>query len=216
MTDSTKDYAVAAVDPYESSLQPTSPHPSSNLPAGGQGLMEGKGMLSWNLAEKREGTTWVCGRVVRDAAEDQRRVRRKLNRPSATTTRRDHDSEQDTEDDDNVDDEDEEKDTLEVWLQLVEVRVFPLRLDFRVFLDTKSGSISSAPLSHKLNSSPHCGHSPIQLNRCRPNPLIDLLPQCPLDLFLPLVYPVLQRQDDESLSVIQSRRNDLALLILPI
>ena len=23
-------------------------------------------MLSWNLAEKREGTTWVCGKVVVD------------------------------------------------------------------------------------------------------------------------------------------------------
>lgn len=120
VTDSAKDYAVAAVDPYESSMQPSAPYsaPASNptshqVPSGGQGLMEGKGMLSWNLAEKREGTTWVCGRVAKDPA-GSRRVRRKLN----TTGSNMYDME-----DPEADNDDEITETLEVWLQLVEVSV---------------------------------------------------------------------------------------------
>lgn len=69
--------------------------------------MEGKGMLSWNLAEKREGTTWVCGRVARDPS---RRVRRKFNKSHVQSV-----------DDTEEDNDHEVTETLEVWLQLVEV-----------------------------------------------------------------------------------------------
>lgn len=129
VSDPTKDYAVSAVDPYESSLQPQHPtnsassHASiSSIPSiamevgGGQGLMEGKGMLSWNLAEKREGTTWVCGRVVSNdtgRGGGRRDKRRKTD-----------DDEDDGEREDDEDEESEDegvKETLEVWLQLVEV-----------------------------------------------------------------------------------------------
>jgi hypothetical protein len=119
VTDPSKDYAVSAVDPYESSLQPSSSHTSTSgapLPSagsGGQGLMEGKGMLSWNLAEKREGTTWVCGRVSVDERELEmrRRKRRRTEQGAAAST----------EEDDEDSDDESVKETLEVWLQLVEV-----------------------------------------------------------------------------------------------
>lgn len=111
VTDSTKDYAISAVDPYESSLQPASSLPTSthSNEAAGQGLMEGKGMLSWNLAEKREGTTWVCGRVIGEEHEGRAQKRRKVDGGFV--------------DEAEVDDGDEEGsgETLEVWLQLVEV-----------------------------------------------------------------------------------------------
>ncbi|ORY85370.1 hypothetical protein BCR35DRAFT_302845 [Leucosporidium creatinivorum] len=118
VTDPSKDYAVSAVDPYESSLQPSSAHASTsgaslpNAGTGGQGLMEGKGMLSWNLAEKREGTTWVCGRVSVDEREleNRRRKRRKTEQGAAAST----------EEDDEDSDDESVKETLEVWLQLVE------------------------------------------------------------------------------------------------
>ncbi|KAM0753388.1 hypothetical protein T439DRAFT_324026 [Meredithblackwellia eburnea MCA 4105] len=147
VTDPSKDYAVSAVDPYESSLRSsntsTSISSSSNtLQSGagsdaGQGLMEGKGMLSWNLAEKREGTTFVCGRVVpnpntreRRAVERERRrteavvvKKRKLESGEAASAQTEDD---DADDDDDSEDEyeEEEYDTLEVWLQLVESNSF--------------------------------------------------------------------------------------------
>jgi hypothetical protein len=126
VTDPTKDYAVSAVDPYESSLQPSSSHPSTSAPnfsnagSGGQGLMEGKGMLSWNLAEKREGTTWVCGRVVADERESRRRKRRKGEEGAVV--------EEDEDEDDEDSDDEGIKETLEVWLQLVEVHPSLLRV----------------------------------------------------------------------------------------
>ncbi|KAK4703055.1 hypothetical protein P7C70_g3166, partial [Phenoliferia sp. Uapishka_3] len=136
VTDPTKDYAISAVDPYESSLQPqhaptSSSHASSStLPSasvsggGGQGLMEGKGMLSWNLAEKREGTTFVCGRVAKNAngrSGPRSRKRRKAN----------NEEEEEEDDGEREDDEPEGEsedegfnETLEVWLQLAEVSTF--------------------------------------------------------------------------------------------
>lgn len=69
-------------------------------------------MLSWNLAEKREGTTWVCGKVVVD--ENARGAKgRKV-------------EEEDDGDGEGSDEEEEGSDTLEVWLQLVEVSPFPI------------------------------------------------------------------------------------------
>lgn len=138
VTDPTKDYAVSAVDPYESSLQPS---PASSA---GQGLMEGKGMLSWNLAEKREGTTWVCGRVVVD--ENAGSKRRKV-------------EEEDDGDGEGSEDEEEGSDTLEVWLQLVEVSLSLLRTNQRT---QKLTTTSSVPRSPKLNSSPPSARSPTQ------------------------------------------------------
>ena len=137
MTDPTKDYAVSAVDPYESSLQPehssSSDATTSNLERGGQGLMEGKGMLSWNLAEKREGTTWVCGRVVQTdngrRGGSRHRKRRKLDDDVDDGEREDEDESDESEDEGL-------NETLEVWLQLVEVsKPFPSRFDaFSTFM----------------------------------------------------------------------------------
>lgn len=77
-------------------------------------MMEGKGMLSWNLAEKREGTTWVCGRVVVDEREKESRRRKRRKTEGGATV-------QDEEDEDDYSDDESVKETLEVWLQLVEV-----------------------------------------------------------------------------------------------
>lgn len=89
--------------------------------------MEGKGMLSWNLAEKREGTTWVCGRVV-PATREGTQTRREGREMEETDEERDglhRDESGDEEEDDEV------RDTLEVWLQLVEVSlVHRLRVCF--------------------------------------------------------------------------------------
>lgn len=82
--------------------------------------MEGKGMLSWNLAEKREGTTWVCGRVVADERESRRRKRRKGEEGAVV--------EEDEDEDDEDSDDEGIKETLEVWLQLVEVHPSLLRV----------------------------------------------------------------------------------------
>lgn len=122
MTDPTKDYAVSAVDPYESSLQPlvassNAPFSTSLPPAHpGQGLMEGKGMLSWNLAEKREGTTWVCGKVMQDLSQGRAGKRRKVEEDDEEADYDAEEGEGDTEDEGEGTHE-----TLEVWLQLVEV-----------------------------------------------------------------------------------------------
>ncbi|KAI5479882.1 zinc finger, GATA-type protein [Pseudohyphozyma bogoriensis] len=104
VTDPSKDYAVSALDPYESSLRPHHP-PSASMSANqeSQGLMEGKGMLSWNLAEKREGTTYVTGRVTGEAKRPKMEVDGELSE---------------------TDDEENPSETLEVWLQLVERPAF--------------------------------------------------------------------------------------------
>lgn len=109
--DPAKDYAISAVDPYESSLLPN----SSAQPLGpGQGLMEGKGMLSWNLAERKQGTTWVCGRVTGGGAELERKRKKQrldISKQGAIEI---------------IDSDEEEEivlDTLEVFLHLVEVSV---------------------------------------------------------------------------------------------
>lgn len=105
---------MSAVDPYESSLLANPSRPLGT----GQGLMEGKGMLSWNLAEKRQGTTWVCGKVDgggRDT-EAHRRKKRRLDESAAVAGVLMDDSEDEDDDEDEV-----PLETLEVWLQLVEV-----------------------------------------------------------------------------------------------
>lgn len=104
--DPSKDYAISAMDPYESSLMPqasgSTPGPSSSSNPM-NGLMEGKGMLSWNLAERHKGTTWVTGRVT-------------------GTPRKQPESPEAGEDDEEDDSDDEGGDeALEVHLQLVEV-----------------------------------------------------------------------------------------------
>ncbi|KAK4058136.1 hypothetical protein OIO90_000875 [Microbotryomycetes sp. JL221] len=115
VADPSRDYAVSAVDPYESSLQ-SSQHQSTSTsppPPPGQGLMEGKGMLSWNLAEKREGTTFVNGRVALSEREKERRLRKRRrldDRGHAMNEEEDEDS----------DDDEATNETLEVWLQLAE------------------------------------------------------------------------------------------------
>ena len=129
--DSTKDYSVAAVDPYESLHQQTGGQPGSAATgtSNGQGrpyepvdaLVEGKGMLSWTLAEKKEGTTLVCGRVIGPddgGPPDLRRPskRRRIEAGSQTT------GEVDLSDDDDESESDEPEETLEIWLQLTEVR----------------------------------------------------------------------------------------------
>lgn len=89
--------------------------------------MEGKGMLSWNLAEKREGTTWVCGRVVRGTAVPSRKTAREGGRDKRRKLDQDteEEPEKESDEDDGEEGEDEGPDeTLEVWLQLVEVRNF--------------------------------------------------------------------------------------------
>lgn len=81
-------------------------------------------MLSWTLAERREGTTFVCGRVVlnEEERERQRRKRRRLERMSVFASRQSGDEDDDEDDDDDEsEDEGAVKETLEVWLQLVEV-----------------------------------------------------------------------------------------------
>ena len=106
--DPSKDYAISAVDPYESSLLPNYLQPLG----AGQGLMEGKGMLSWNLAERKQGTTWVCGRVSGGGAELERKRKKQ---------RLDVSKEGAIELIDSEEEEDFKLDTLEVFLHLVEV-----------------------------------------------------------------------------------------------
>ncbi|SCV68476.1 BQ2448_597 [Microbotryum intermedium] len=111
VTDPSKDYAVSSLDPYESSLAAAASH-STTSAANGQGLMEGKGMLSWNLAEKREGTTWVCGRVVPDEQQAARRRTKKRKGDDGFVVAE--------EEEESSADEEIMHETLEVWLQLVE------------------------------------------------------------------------------------------------
>ncbi|KAK4054800.1 hypothetical protein OIV83_000724 [Microbotryomycetes sp. JL201] len=109
VADPLRDYAVSALDPYESSLQSS---------FADEGLIEGKGMLSWNLAEKREGTTFVNGRVSISEQEKRRRSRKRRRLDGQTFRGQDQ-----LDDDDDTDDE-TPKETLEVWLQLVERPAF--------------------------------------------------------------------------------------------
>ncbi|GAA5890775.1 hypothetical protein JCM5296_004838 [Sporobolomyces johnsonii] len=121
--DATKDFSVFAVDPYESSHQHQPPAMSSSGASsssrpgeGGHGLVEGKGMLSWTLAEKKEGTTMVCGRINGpEGGEMRRSKRRKFDDGNIMGENVD---EEDSEDGD------EGEETLEVWLQLSERDAF--------------------------------------------------------------------------------------------
>ncbi|GAA5834533.1 hypothetical protein JCM9279_004345 [Rhodotorula babjevae] len=118
--DPTKDFSVSAIDPYESSHQRQAPGSSTSGTATasrpGEGLVEGKGMLSWSLAEKKEGTTMVCGKIVGPSGgEARRRKRRRFDDGNAPV-------EQEDEDEDSDGDEPEE--TLEIWLQLTERDAF--------------------------------------------------------------------------------------------
>ncbi|GAA5825276.1 hypothetical protein JCM3770_003503 [Rhodotorula araucariae] len=119
--DSTKDFSVSAVDPYESSHQRQAPGTSNFDPVAasrpGEGLVEGKGMLSWTLAEKKEGTTMVCGKIARPAGSDGRRGKRRRADDGSAFGGLD-----DGEDEDSDGEEPEE--TLEVWLQLTERDAF--------------------------------------------------------------------------------------------
>ncbi|BGP21747.1 zinc finger, GATA-type protein [Rhodotorula toruloides] len=130
--DSTKDFSVSAVDPYESSHRrqllhgPSVPSAfaasstafdSGDGSAGsrpGEGFVEGKGMLSWTLAEKKEGTTMIVGRIV-GSEVDRRSKRRKGDDGSFAAM---------DEMDDGESDADEPEETLEVWLQLTERDAF--------------------------------------------------------------------------------------------
>ncbi|GAA5845762.1 hypothetical protein JCM5353_004709 [Sporobolomyces roseus] len=117
--DSTKDFSVSAVDPYESSgrhqAQATTSTSSNSSDRHGQGLVEGKGMLSWTLAEKKEGTTMVCGRITGSESESRRNKRRKGD--DGNTLGDDLDGE-------DSESGDESEETLEIWLQLSERDAF--------------------------------------------------------------------------------------------
>ncbi|GAA5849910.1 hypothetical protein JCM8547_000951 [Rhodosporidiobolus lusitaniae] len=119
--DSTKDFSVSAVDPYESSHQRQPPAGSGNAPSStssqpGDGLVEGKGMLSWTLAEKKEGTTIVCGKITGGESSDSRKDKRRKGEDGGVVMN-------DGEDDDS-ESGDEELETLEIWLQLTEREAF--------------------------------------------------------------------------------------------
>ncbi|GAA6036925.1 hypothetical protein JCM8097_006357 [Rhodosporidiobolus ruineniae] len=115
--DASKDFSVSAVDPYESSYQRQPPAglgtsaSSSSRP--GEGFVEGKGMLSWTLAEKKEGTTMVCGKVTGGEAGDERRSKRRKADDGGILFGLDG------EDEDSESGEESEE-TLEIWLQLTE------------------------------------------------------------------------------------------------
>lgn len=100
-------------------------------------------MLSWNLAEKREGTTWVCGRVSVDEREleNRRRKRSKTEQGEAALT----------EEDDEDSDDESVKETLEVWLQLVEVGLRCIALSYSSKL---TFHFTTAPFLHP-DSVPH-------------------------------------------------------------
>jgi len=135
---------VSALDPYESSLQQSNAatnggaEPDSSRTVASSGLMEGKGMLSWNLAEKREGTSLVCGRV---SGAERPAKKAKSGAGDATPGADDDDS-----------DDESTRETLEVWLQLVEVRSC-----LPSFLDTFADSelLLSDHRSHNTSSCHH-------------------------------------------------------------
>jgi len=169
--DSTKDFSVSAVDPYESSgrSQAQSTSSSSANPADrhGQGLVEGKGMLSWTLAEKKEGTTMVCGRITGSEGDSRRTKRRKGEDGNVLG-----------EDLDGEDSEsgEESEETLEVWLQLSEVSFFLLLIVWRC-ADGLTSNRSEMP-SRKVNSSTAFDHTttPSSSSRAKSPNSIRLLP----------------------------------------
>ncbi|KAL8293689.1 hypothetical protein RQP46_000390 [Phenoliferia psychrophenolica] len=163
VTDPTKDYAVSAVDPYESSLQPQHSSPdlsasTSNLGRGGQGLMEGKGMLSWNLAEKREGTTWVCGRVVQ--TDNGRRGGPRSGKRRKLDDDEDDGEREDEEDEDESEEEEGMNETLEVWLQLVERTSFT-QTQFLTSLRSFANPAQPQPSSDRASSPPFRRRPPL-------------------------------------------------------
>ncbi|GAA5934323.1 hypothetical protein JCM3775_006967 [Rhodotorula graminis] len=148
--DPTKDFSVSAVDPYESSHQRQAPGSSVSGTAAssrpGEGLVEGKGMLSWTLAEKKEGTTMVCGKIVGPSGtEARRRKRRRFDDGSGP-------AEVDDEDEDSEGEEPEE--TLEIWLQLTERDAFTQGQ----FLDALRSYHHNPVQISDLNSSPPKRH----------------------------------------------------------
>ncbi|BGP12817.1 hypothetical protein JCM10213_008078 [Rhodosporidiobolus nylandii] len=118
--DATKDFSVSAVDPYESSNQrappPGSGHAAPDGSRTGEGLVEGKGMLSWTLAEKKEGTTMVCGKVLSPEGSGERRSKRRKGDDGRVLGGE--------YDEDDSESGDETEETLEVWLQLTERDAF--------------------------------------------------------------------------------------------
>ncbi|GAA6007302.1 hypothetical protein JCM11491_003081 [Sporobolomyces phaffii] len=123
--DSTKDFSVSTVDPYEARRQPSLASSSTadggssscgGVNGPGQGLVEGKGMLSWTLAEKKEGTTMVTGRITGSESEARRMKRRKGDDGNVVGD--------DFDEDDESDSGDETEETLEIWLQLSERDAF--------------------------------------------------------------------------------------------
>ncbi|GAA5904242.1 hypothetical protein JCM6882_003177 [Rhodosporidiobolus microsporus] len=117
--DSTKDFSVSAVDPYESSHQRQPPPGAASTGSSsrpGDGFVEGKGMLSWTLAEKKEGTTMVCGKIAGSEMGDGRRSKRRKGEDGGVIGGEDEDDEDES--------ADETEETLEVWLQLNERDAF--------------------------------------------------------------------------------------------
>ncbi|GAA5992634.1 hypothetical protein JCM5350_005604 [Sporobolomyces pararoseus] len=119
-----KDFAISAVDPYET-WKSRRQLPSSQAAAtsgagaheGGPTVVEGKGMLSWAMQEKKEGLTTVCGKITGSPDWDSRRSkRRKGDDGSAVGGNEQEDEESDS--------GDESEETLEVWLQLNERNTF--------------------------------------------------------------------------------------------
>ncbi|GAA5922252.1 uncharacterized protein JCM15063_003236 [Sporobolomyces koalae] len=121
--DSTKDFSVSAVDPYESSHRRQA---SSSTAVASKstdttsevvhGLVEGKGMLSWTLAEKKEGTTMVCGKITGSEIDMRKPKRRKGDEGDVLGA--EHLDEDDSESGE------ESEETLEVFLQLCERDAF--------------------------------------------------------------------------------------------
>ncbi|GAA6001724.1 hypothetical protein JCM10207_002284 [Rhodosporidiobolus poonsookiae] len=119
--DASKDFSVSAVDPYETSHSRQPPagagfasSSSTSGSDGARGLVEGKGMLSWTLAEKKEGTTMVCGKIAGSEEGDARRNKRRRADDGSVIGGENEDS----------DSGDEIEETLEVWLQLTERDAF--------------------------------------------------------------------------------------------
>ncbi|GAA5896523.1 uncharacterized protein JCM6883_006932 [Sporobolomyces salmoneus] len=130
--DPAKDFSVSAVDAYESwknqPLQSSAVASSSSSSAvaqasshgtgsnaGAYDVVEGKGMLSWTMAEKKEGMTMVCGRITGGSPEgDSRRSKRRKGEDGNKVELEDNES----------DSGEETEETLEIWLQLIERDAF--------------------------------------------------------------------------------------------
>jgi len=133
-----KDFSVAAVDAFETwktrRQTPSAPSSSSNSHGsssssagagahdGGPSVVEGKGMLSWAMAENKGGMTTVIGKITGTSeAEARRSKRRKGEDGNAVRANSQEEEESDS--------GDEAEETLEVWLQLAEVSFHFLRRD---------------------------------------------------------------------------------------